>query len=421
MAKKNDGVINLIDTFQEFKELKNIDRTTMINVLEESFRSVIAKTFGSDKNYDVIVNPDKGDFEIRRNRVVVADEDFEDPNSEIALSEALKIDEDYEVGEEVTEEVQFVSFGRRAILTLRQTLASKILELEKDSLYHKYKDMEGTIIAAEVYQIWKKEILLLDDEGNELLLPKSEQIPSDFYRKGDTVRAVVLRVDNVNNNPKIILSRTSPLFLQRLFEQEVPEINDGLITLKRIARIPGERAKIAVESYDDRIDPVGACVGVKGSRIHGIVRELRNENIDVINYTSNIELFIKRALSPANVSSLILNEEERKVEVYLQPDQVSLAIGKGGMNIKLASMLTEYTIDVFRELDNEDEEEDIYLEEFADEIDEWVIDAIRALGIDTAKGVLNAPREMLINKADLEEDTVDEVLAILRAEFENED
>ncbi len=421
MAKKNEGVINLIDTFQEFKELKNIDRTTMINVLEESFRSVIAKTFGSDKNYDVIVNPDKGDFEIRRNRVVVADEDFKDANSEIALSEALKIDEDYEVGEEVTEEVSFISFGRRAILTLRQTLASKILELEKDSLYHKYKDMEGTIIAAEVYQIWKKEILLLDDEGNELLLPKSEQIPSDFYRKGDTVRAVVLRVDNPNNNPKIILSRTSPLFLRRLFEQEVPEINDGLITLKRIARIPGERAKIAVESYDDRIDPVGACVGVKGSRIHGIVRELRNENIDVINYTANIELFIKRALSPATVSSLILNEEERKVEVYLQPDQVSLAIGKGGANIKLASMLTEYTIDVFRELDNEDEEEDIYLDEFKDEIDEWVIDAIRALGFDTAKAVLNAPREMLINKADLEEDTVDEVLAILRAEFENED
>ena len=421
MAKKNENVISLIDTFQEFKELKNIDRTTMINVLEESFRSVIAKTFGSDKNYDVIVNPDKGDFEIRRNRVVVADEDFEDPNSEIALSDALQIDEDYEVGEEVTEEVEFISFGRRAILTLRQTLASKILELEKDSLYHKYKDMEGTIIAAEVYQIWKKEILLLDDEGNELLLPKSEQIPSDFYRKGDTVRAVVLRVDNLNNNPKIILSRTSPLFLHRLFEQEVPEINDGLITLKRVARIPGERAKIAVESYDDRIDPVGACVGVKGSRIHGIVRELRNENIDVINYTANIELFIKRALSPANVSSLILNEEERKVEVYLQPDQVSLAIGKGGANIKLASMLTEYTIDVFRELDNDDEEEDIYLEEFKDEIDEWVIDAIRGLGFDTAKAVLNAPREMLINKADLEEDTVDEVLAILRAEFENED
>ena len=421
MAKQKENVLNLVDTFQEFKELKNIDRATMINVLEESFRNAIAKMFGSDKNYDVIVNPDKGDFEIRRNRVVVADEDLTDPNAEIALSEALKIDEDYEVGEEVTDEVSFISFGRRAILTLRQTLASKILELEKDSLYNKYKDMVGTIIAAEVYQVWKKELLLLDDEGNELLLPKSEQIPSDFFRKGETVRAVVLRVDNVNNNPKIILSRTSPLFLERLFEQEVPEINDGLITLKRIARIPGERAKIAVESYDDRIDPVGACVGVKGSRIHGIVRELRNENIDVINYTSNIELFIKRALSPANVSSLILNEEERKVEVYLQPDQVSLAIGKGGMNIKLASMLTEYTIDVFRELDNEEEEEDIYLEEFADEIDGWVIDAIRNLGIDTAKGVLNAPREMLINKADLEEDTVDEVLAILRAEFENED
>ena len=421
MAKKNENVLNLVDTFQEFKELKSIDRTTLINVLEESFRSVIAKMFGSDKNYDVIVNPDKGDFEIRRNRVVVADEDLTDPNAEIALSEALKIDEDYEVGEEVTDEVSFVSFGRRAILNLRQTLASKVLELEKDSLYNKYKDMVGTIVAAEVYQVWKKEILLLDDEGNELLLPKNEQIPGDFYRKGETVRAVVARGDNQNNNPKIYLSRTSPLFLQRLFEQEVPEINDGLITLKRIARIPGERAKIAVESYDDRIDPVGACVGVKGSRIHGIVRELRNENIDVINYTANIELFIKRALSPANVSSLILNEEERKVEVYLQPDQVSLAIGKGGMNIKLASMLTEYTIDVFRELDDENEEEDIYLEEFSDEIDEWVIDAIRSIGIDTAKGVLNAPREMLIEKADLEEDTVDEVLAILRAEFENED
>ena len=420
MAKQKENVISLVDTFQEFKELKNIDRATLINVLEESFRSVIAKMFGSDKNYDVIVNPDKGDFEIRRNRVVVEDGELTDPNAEIALSEALEIDEDYEVGEEVTDEVSFVSFGRRAILNLRQTLASKVLELEKDSLYNKYKDMVGTIIAAEVYQIWKKEILLLDDEGNELLLPKSEQIPSDFYRKGDTVRAVVLRVDNQNNNPKIILSRTSPLFLQRLFEQEVPEINDGLITLKRIARIPGERAKIAVESYDDRIDPVGACVGVKGSRIHGIVRELRNENIDVINYTANIELFIKRALSPATVSSLILNEEARKVEVYLKPEEVSLAIGKGGMNIKLASMLTEYTIDVFRELDEENEEEDIYLDEFADEIDQWVIDAIHAIGIDTAKGVLNAPREMLIEKADLEEDTVDEILAILRAEFEND-
>lgn len=420
MAKQKENVISLVDTFQEFKELKNIDRTTLINVLEESFRNVIAKMFGSDKNYDVIVNPDKGDFEIRRNRVVVEDDQLTDPNAEITLSEALKIDEDYEVGEEVTDEVSFVSFGRRAILNLRQTLASKVLELEKDSLYNKYKDMVGTIIAAEVYQVWKKEILLLDDEGNELLLPKTEQIPGDFYRKGETVRAVVLRVDNFNNNPKIYLSRTSPMFLQRLFEQEVPEINDGLITLKRIARIPGERAKIAVESYDDRIDPVGACVGVKGSRIHGIVRELRNENIDVINYTSNIELFIKRALSPATVSSLILNEEERKVEVYLQPDQVSLAIGKGGMNIKLASMLTEYTIDVYRELDENSIDEDIYLDEFKDEIDEWVINAIKAIGLDTAKAVLNAPREMLIEKADLEEDTVDDVLSILSAEFEEE-
>ena len=418
MAKQKENVISLVDTFQEFKELKNIDRATLINVLEESFRSVIAKMFGSDKNYDVIVNPDKGDFEIRRNRVVVEDGELTDPNAEIALSEALEIDEDYEVGEEVTDEVSFVSFGRRAILNLRQTLASKVLELEKDSLYNKYKDMVGTIIAAEVYQIWKKEILLLDDEGNELLLPKSEQIPSDFYRKGDTVRAVVLRVDNQNNNPKIILSRTSPLFLQRLFEQEVPEINDGLITLKRIARIPGERAKIAVESYDDRIDPVGACVGVKGSRIHGIVRELRNENIDVINYTANIQLFIQRALSPAKVSSITMHEEEKKAEVYLKPEEVSLAIGKGGMNIKLASMLTEYTIDVFRELDENVDDEDIYLDEFSDEIDEWVINAIKAIGLDTAKAVLNAPREMLIEKADLEEDTVDEVLNILSAEFE---
>ena len=420
MAKKEE-VMSLIDTFSEFKETKNIDRTTMVSVLEESFRSVIAKMFGTDENYDVIVNPDKGDFEIYRNRVVVEDEELEDDNREISLTEARKIDASYEVGEEVTDEVIFAKFGRRAILNLRQTLASKILELEKDSLYNKYIDKVGTIIAAEVYQIWKKEMLLLDDEGNELLLPKTEQIPGDFYRKGETVRAVVARVDNRNNNPKIILSRTSPMFLQRLLEREVPEINDGLITIKKIARIPGERAKIAVESYDDRIDPVGACVGVKGSRIHGIVRELRNENIDVINYTANIQLFIQRALSPAKVSSIVMHEEDKKAEVYLKPEEVSLAIGKGGMNIKLASMLTEYTIDVFRELDNEDEEEDIYLEEFKDEIDEWVIDAIRALGFDTAKAVLNAPREMLINKADLEEDTVDEVLAILRAEFENED
>jgi N utilization substance protein A len=419
MAKKEE-VMSLIDTFSEFKETKNIDRTTMVSVLEESFRSVIAKMFGTDENYDVIVNPDKGDFEIYRNRVVVEDEELEDDNREISLTEARKIDASYEVGEEVTDEVIFAKFGRRAILNLRQTLASKILELEKDSLYNKYIDKVGTIIAAEVYQIWKKEMLLLDDEGNELLLPKTEQIPGDFYRKGETVRAVVARVDNRNNNPKIILSRTSPMFLQRLLEREVPEINDGLITIKKIARIPGERAKIAVESYDDRIDPVGACVGVKGSRIHGIVRELRNENIDVINYTANIQLFIQRALSPAKVSSIVMHEEEKKAEVYLKPEEVSLAIGKGGMNIKLASMLTEYTIDVYRELDENTMDEDIYLDEFKDEIDEWVINAIKSIGLDTAKAVLNAPREMLIEKADLEEDTVDEVLDILRAEFEEE-
>ena len=372
-----------------------------------------------DENYDVIVNPDKGDFEIWRNREVVADEDLTNPNMQISLTEAQKIDASYEVGEEVTDEVIFAKFGRRAILNLRQTLASKILELEKDSIYNKYIDKVGTIINAEVYQIWKKEMLLLDDEGNELLLPKTEQIPADFYRKGETARAVVARVDNKNNNPKIILSRTSPVFLQRLFEMEVPEINDGLITIKKIARIPGERAKIAVESYDDRIDPVGACVGVKGSRIHGIVRELRNENIDVINYTSNISLFIQRALSPAKISSIRLNEEERKAEVFLRPEEVSLAIGKGGLNIKLASMLTEYTIDVFRELDESAQDEDIYLEEFKDEIDGWVIDAIKAIGIDTAKAVLNAPREMLIEKTDLEEETVDEVLRILKSEFED--
>jgi len=417
MAKKEE-TISLIDTFSDFKETKNIDRTTMVSVLEDSFRSVIAKMFGSDKNYSVIVNPDKGDFEIWRNRVVVADEELTNDNTQISLTEARKIDASYEIGEEVTDEVIFANFGRRAILNLRQTLASKILELEKDTLYNKYVDKVGTIIAAEVYQIWKKEILLLDDEGNELLLPKTEQIPSDFYRKGETVRAVVARVDNKNNNPKIILSRTSPVFLERLLEMEVPEVNDGLITIKKIARIPGERAKIAVESYDDRIDPVGACVGVKGSRIHGIVRELRNENIDVINYTSNIQLFIQRALSPAKVSSIVMHEEEKKAEVYLRPEEVSLAIGKGGMNIKLASMLTEYTIDVFRELDDDIDDEDIYLEEFRDEIDGWVIDAIKAIGLDTAKAVLNAPREMLIEKADLEEDTVDEVLNILSAEFE---
>ena len=419
MAKKEE-TISMIDTLAEFKELKNIDKDTMISVLEDSFRNVIAKMFGTDENYDVIINPEKGDFEIWRNRTVVADDELEDENLQLTLTEARKIDADCEVGEEVTDEVHFADFGRRAILNLRQTLASKILELQKDSLFAKYKDKIGNIIAADVYQVWKKEILLLDDEGNELLLPKTEQIPTDFYRKGETVRAIVQRVDNYNNNPKIILSRTDKLFLQRLFELEVPEINDGLITIKAIARIPGERAKVAVESYDDRIDPVGACVGMKGSRIHGIVRELRNENIDVINYTSNISLFIQRALSPAKISSIRVNEEEHKAEVYLRPEEVSLAIGKGGLNIKLASMLTEYTIDVFRELDEAIEDEDIYLDEFRDEIDGWVIDAIKAIGIDTAKAVLNAPREMLIEKTDLEEETVDEVLRILKQEFEEE-
>lgn len=419
MAKKVE-TISMIDTLAEFKELKNIDKDTMINVLEESFRNVIAKMFGTDENYDVIINPEKGDFEIWRNRKVVADDELEDPNLQLTLTEARKIDADCEVGEEVTDEVHFADFGRRAILNLRQTLASKILELQKDNLYAKYKDKIGTIIAADVYQVWKREILLLDDDGNELLLPKSEQIPSDFYRKGETVRAVVQRVDNVNNNPKIILSRTDKMFLQRLFELEVPEINDGLITIKAIARIPGERAKVAVESYDDRIDPVGACVGMKGSRIHGIVRELRNENIDVINYTSNISLFIQRALSPAKISSIRVNEEEKKAEVYLRPEEVSLAIGKGGLNIKLACMLTEYTIDVFRDIDGADEE-DIYLDEFADEIDAWVIDALKNIGCYTAKNVLATPREELIERADLEESTVDDVLAILAAEFEEDE
>lgn len=420
MAKKQAETISLIDTFSEFKDTKNIGRSTMVSVLEESFRSVIAKIFGSDENFDVIVNPDKGDFEIYRNREVVADEDVTDENKEITLTAAREIDPDYEVGEEVSETIDFAKFGRRAILTLRQTLASKILELEHDSLYNKYKDRVGEIIAAEVYQTWKNETLLMDDEHNELLLPKNQQIPRDFFHKGDMVRAVIDRVDNTNGNPKIYLSRTSPEFLRRLLEQEIPEIADGLITLRRIARIPGERAKIAVESYDDRIDPVGACVGVKGSRIHGIVRELNNENIDVINYTSNTKLFIQRALSPAEVLSISLNEEDRKAEVYLRPEEVSLAIGKGGVNIKLASMLTEFTIDVFREVEGGDETEDIYLDEFADEIDQWVIDAIKSIGLTTAKEVLNAPREMLIEKADLEENTVDDVLRILNAEFEDE-
>ena len=419
MAVKKDAKgTSMIETFQEFKETKNIDRTTLVSVLEESFRNVIAKIYGSDENFDVIVNPDKGDFEIHRNRVVVADGEVTDENKEIELSEAQKIEPDYEVGEEVSEEVEFAKFGRRAILNLRQTLASKILELEHDSLYQKYKDKVNTVVSGEVYQIWKREVLLMDDEGNELHLPKIEQIPSDNYHKGETIRAIVKEVQNENNNPRIILSRTSPIFLERLLEAEVPEINDGLITIKKVARMPGDRAKVAVESYDERIDPVGACVGVKGSRVHGIVRELCNENIDVINYSSNTQLYIQRALSPAKISSITIDQENRKAEVYLQPEEVSLAIGRGGMNIKLASMLTEYTIDVFRVVNEGEADEDIYLDEFSDEIDQWVIDAIKAIGLDTAKAVLNAPREMLIEKADLEEETVDHLLSVLRAEFE---
>lgn len=416
--KREDETVSMVDTFKEFKDTKNIDRTTLMSVLEESFRNVIAKIFGSDENFDVIVNPDKGDFEIYRNRIVVADGEVKDQNKEISLTDAIKIEPDYEVGEEVSEKVDFSKFGRRAILNLRQTLASKILELEHDSLYNKYKDRVGQVLAGEVYQVWKREVLLVDDENNELILPKSEQIPHDVYRKGETVRAVIKEVNNENNNPKIILSRTSNMFLERLLEAEVPEIADGLITIKRIARMPGERAKIAVESYDDRIDPVGACVGVKGSRVHGIVRELCNENIDVVNYTANIKLFIQRALSPAKISSINVDEENRKAEVYLRPEEVSLAIGRSGLNIKLASMLTEYTIDVFRELDESEVDEDIYLDEFSDEIDQWIIDAIKSIGLDTAKAVINAPRDMLVEKADLEEETVDNVLKVLRAEFE---
>lgn len=419
MAKQE--AINLSDTFSEFKELKNIDRSTMISVLEESFRSVISKMFGTDENYDVIINPDKGDFEIYRNRVVVEDADLVDSNTQISLSEAQCLDSDFVVGEDVTDKVDFASFGRRAILNLRQTLSSKILDLQKDSVYNKYKEKVGTIVVGEVYQVWKKEILLLDEEGNEMLLPKAEQIPSDFYRKGETVRAVVAKVDNKNNNPKIILSRTSPTFLQRLFELEVPEINDGLITIRRIARIPGERAKVAVESYDDRIDPVGACVGMKGARIHGIVRELRNENIDVINYTNNVSLFISRALSPARISSIRLVEEHKRAEVFLRPEEVSLAIGKGGMNIRLAGMLTDYQIEVFRDLEEGYDEEDIFLDEFLDEIEPWVIDILKGIGCDTAKNVLEIPRDELIKRTDLEEETIDEVLDILSAEFENQE
>lgn len=420
MANKKDDRPNMVEQFAEFKELKNIDKTTMISVLEESFRNVLAKMFGTDENLDVILNPDKGDVQIFQNLKIVPDGEVTNPNLEISLSDAhADNDPDAEVGEEHTKEIFFEKFGRRAILTLRQTLQSKILDLQKEAIYDKFKELEGELVSGEVYQTWSRETLLLDDDKNELLLPKSESIPGDFFRKGETVRAVVANVDNKNNNPKITVSRTNENFLRRLFELEVPEIQDGLINIRAVARIPGERAKIAVESYDDRIDPVGACVGVKGSRIHGIVRELRNENIDVINYTSNPTLFIQRALSPANVSSIRLDEEDKKAEVFLHPEEVSLAIGKGGLNIKLASMLTGYVIDVYRDTDDSDAEEDIYLDEFKDEIEEWVIDALKNIGFVTAKSVLNAPREMLVEKADLEEETVDHVLEVLRAEFED--
>ncbi len=410
---KNIETVNLFDSFTEFNTEKSIDKTTLVSVLEECFRSMLAKTYGTDENYDIIVNPDKGDFEIYRNRVVVADGDVKDENREIALSEARQIEEDYEVGEEVSERVPFSSFGRRAILTLRQTLAGRIMELEHDTLYNHYKERIGEVIGAEVYQAWKRETLLLDDEGNELLLPRTEQIPGDFYRKGETARAVIERVDNTNGKPKIILSRTSPMFLQRLMEAEVPEIADGLITIQRVARIPGERAKVAVESYDERIDAVGACVGVRGSRVHGIVRELHGENIDVINFTQNPQLLITRALGPAQVNKVVLDEEERRAEVYMDTDQVSLAIGKGGSNIKLASMLTGYTIDVFRELD-ESEQGDVELDAYSDVIEPWIIDELKKIGLNTAGQVLEAPREVIIKNADLEEETVDDILRILQ-------
>ena len=419
MAKKEEAP-DMVERFAEFKELKNIDKTTMISVLEESFRNVLAKMFGTDENLDVIMNPDKGDVQIFQNLTVVPDGEVTDPNMEISLSDArADSDPDVEIGEEHTKEIIFADFGRRAILNLRQTLQSKILDLQKEAIYNKFKELEGELVSGEVYQTWSRETLLLDDDKNELLLPKSESIPGDFFRKGETVRAVVSNVDNKNNNPKITVSRTSENFLRRLFEIEVPEIHDGLINIRAVARIPGERAKIAVESYDDRIDPVGACVGVKGSRIHGIVRELRNENIDVINYTANPSLFIQRALSPAKISSIRLDEEEKKAEVFLRPEEVSLAIGKGGLNIKLASKLTGYIIDVYRDSDEMDED-DIYLDEFKDEIDEWVIDTLKNIGCITAKNVLSTPRQILIDKADLEEDTVDQVIRVVRAEFDDD-
>lgn len=408
--------LNLIEHFAEFKDLKNIDRATMMRVLEDVFRSTLNKQFGETDNFDIIINIDKGDFEIWRTRTVVEDEELTDPVTQISLTDAKKIDEDYESGEDVSDEVKFANFGRRTILALRQNLSSKILELEKDSIFNKYKDRIGEIVSGEVYQIWKKEILILDDEGNELIMPKIEQIPSDFFRKGDNVRAAVIRVEMKNNNPLIILSRTSPVFLERLFELEVPEIFDGLITIKKIVRVPGERAKVAVESYDDRIDPVGACVGMKGSRIHGIVRELRNENIDVINFTNNTSLFIQRALSPAKISDIKFVEADKKAEVFLDPDQVSLAIGKGGLNIRLASQLTGYEIDVYRNVPDDDEDVDI--EEFSDEIDSWVIDEFKKIGCDTAKSILNHSVEELVRRTDLEEETITNVVNIIKSEFD---
>lgn len=410
--------LGLVESFSEFKEFKNIDRATMMRVLEDVFRSMLRKKYGTDENCDIIINTEKGDLEIWRTRSIVEDGMVEDPNSQIELSEARKIEPDFEVGEEAVEEVKLLDFGRRLILTARQTLMSKIMELEKDEVFRKYKDRIGEIVTGEVYQIWKKEIMVLDDDGNELLLPKTEMIPSDFYKKGETLRCVVKSVEMLNGNPKIILSRTAPEFLERLFEMEVPEILDGLITIKKIVREPGERAKVAVESYDDRIDPVGACVGMKGSRIHGIVRELRNENIDVINYTANLPLYIQRALSPAKISSIKVDEDKKRVAVFLKPDQVSLAIGKGGHNIKLAGKLTGYEIDVYRESEDENIEEDIDLEEFSDEIDGWIIDELKAIGCDTAKSVLNIPDAELVRRTELEEETIAEIKQILKAEFE---
>jgi len=406
--------LNLISNFAEFKELKNIDKSTMIGVLEDVFRHALQKQYGTDENFDVIINPEKGDLEIWRNRQVVADEDFEDEVSQISLSEVKKLDSSYEAGDEYTDAIGFESFGRRAVLSLRQNLASRIIDLEKANIYEKYSEKVGEIITGEVYQVWKKEVLIVDDEDNELILPKAEQIPNDFYRKGDTIKAIVKSVEMNNNQPRIILSRTANQFLERLFEQEVPEIFDGLITIKTIARIPGERAKVAVESYDERIDPVGACVGMKGSRIYTIVKELRNENIDVINYTANPQLMIQRALNPAKVSTITIDEERKTASVYLKPDQVSLAIGKGGLNIRLSKMLTGYDIDVYREI----EEEDVALTEFSDEIEGWIIDALKAVGCDTAKSVLELPVEEIAARADLEMEQAEKVVAILKAEFE---